>query len=402
VDLTSSQNENTLVTVTNVSQRPQIAHVTIWTDWAYPVLTFDLFLTGYDVQSLSVFDLISQGRILRGNTESGRRSAVDNPQIEAGTCADLPASIPPAILADIKNALTNGRVSACGTKLVGQRQADGRVRGYMTIDVVRDCNPTLPADPKYYSDHILHDNVLTGDYQQVSAVNNFAQGNAMVHIRAIPDGAGHANPATTMARTFYSRYQSGGTADRRQPLPSTFAARWITGGVGDFNTTFKIWREIETGSTTGCDVLGKPGAYQYPYANVYEFVRFDEEENPTTFTPDVIITVPPPTSPRLPAASRVAARDVSQFPPNPGGDIAGWFYMNLDLAYGKPVNEPDPDVASQNWVVVSMGAEGRFSADFDAAALGNGCSPSMPITAEDGSDPAIAPAPNVNPQYPPH
>jgi hypothetical protein len=30
--------------------------------------------------------------------------------------------------------------------------------------------------------------------------------------------------------------------------------------------------------------------------------------------------------------------------------------------------------ASQNWVIVSMFAEGRYSVDFDAAWLGNGCS----------------------------
>jgi hypothetical protein len=29
---------------------------------------------------------------------------------------------------------------------------------------------------------------------------------------------------------------------------------------------------------------------------------------------------------------------------------------------------------SQNWVTVSMFAEGRYSVDFDAASLGNGCS----------------------------
>src|SRR5438876_9158832 len=46
----------TLFTVTNTSRYPQIAHVTLWTDWAFPVLVFDLFLTGYDVQGINLFD----------------------------------------------------------------------------------------------------------------------------------------------------------------------------------------------------------------------------------------------------------------------------------------------------------------------------------------------------------
>ena len=39
----------TLFTITNTSRYPQIAHVTVWTDWSFPVLDFNIFLTGYDV-----------------------------------------------------------------------------------------------------------------------------------------------------------------------------------------------------------------------------------------------------------------------------------------------------------------------------------------------------------------
>src|SRR3989442_414770 len=43
----------TLFTITNTSPYPQIAHVTVWTDWAFPVLGFNIFLTGYDVQGIN-------------------------------------------------------------------------------------------------------------------------------------------------------------------------------------------------------------------------------------------------------------------------------------------------------------------------------------------------------------
>ncbi len=391
--------ENTLFTVTNVSPLPQIAHVTIWTDSAYPILTFDIFLTGYDVQSVSLFDVLALGRFARpsdaSELEPGRRSAGNdaNPIVDATTCSALPAAMSAPVLAEVQRALTTGLIQACGKERIGETHEDAI--GYVTIDVVRDCSTTLPTDPRYYSDHISYDNVLTGDYLQIDPANNFAQGGAMVHVRAIPEG-GRGNEATRLDRTFYSRYQSGRTGDRRQPLPSTFAARWIEGGTGSFNTTLKVWRETATGSKTGCAVGSRPG--EWPLANAAEFVRFDEDENPTTFTYDEIITVPPPTHPRLPAASRISASDRNQFPPNPDGAIAGWFYLNLDL--GTPIDTSDPDVASQNWVVVSMRAEGRFSTDFDALALGNGCSPVVPITGEDGSDPVIGPAENRNPIRP--
>jgi hypothetical protein len=42
---------NTLFTITNTGERAQVARVTLWTDYAYPVLTFDVYLTGYDIPS---------------------------------------------------------------------------------------------------------------------------------------------------------------------------------------------------------------------------------------------------------------------------------------------------------------------------------------------------------------
>src|SRR5947199_7778574 len=56
----------TLFTITNTSRYPQIAHVTIWTDWAFPVLGFNIFLTGYDVQGINLYDTIVRGVIVPG------------------------------------------------------------------------------------------------------------------------------------------------------------------------------------------------------------------------------------------------------------------------------------------------------------------------------------------------
>jgi hypothetical protein len=63
VDLAApGQGETTLFTVTNVSNEEQIAHVTLWTDYAYPVIDFNLYLTGYDTQSINLYDVIALGR----------------------------------------------------------------------------------------------------------------------------------------------------------------------------------------------------------------------------------------------------------------------------------------------------------------------------------------------------
>src|SRR5438034_168794 len=65
VDTAAAQGagSTTLFTITNTSRFPKIAHVTLWTDWSYPVLDFNIFLTGYDVQGINLFDVIVRGVI---------------------------------------------------------------------------------------------------------------------------------------------------------------------------------------------------------------------------------------------------------------------------------------------------------------------------------------------------
>jgi hypothetical protein len=351
------------------------------------------------VQSIDLADVVTRGRIAEPGTSSdsevGGRSAGNdtNPLIDTAACGKLPDRLSPMIVADLLNALTTGRTSGCSnnTTRVGNLHPDGHAIGYATIDVVRNCGPAMPVDAGYFENEILYDNVLIGDYQQLDRANNFAQGNTLVHIRAIPEGGLSGSAQTSFRRTFYSRLLNGGTSDRRQPLPSTFAARWIQGGVGELNTSYKVWREAVTGAAAGCAVTANATMADYP-----DFVRFDEDENPTVFDFYCYIFCFDYDWP-VPSVGRI---DVSnkgeEVPENEDYDLAGWMYLNLDNG------SSSDELASQAWVVVSMAAEGRFSVDFDATSLGNGCSPRALVTDEDGGAPAIGPAPNVNPRAVPN
>src|SRR5229473_4020446 len=46
VDVSGNTGQTTLFTITNVVRYPQIAHVTLWTDYGFPVMTFNEYLTG--------------------------------------------------------------------------------------------------------------------------------------------------------------------------------------------------------------------------------------------------------------------------------------------------------------------------------------------------------------------
>jgi len=409
--------QTTLFTITNTSRQPQIAHVTLWTDWSYPVIDFNIFLTGYDVQAINLYDIIARGLVApdKGTsnaTTPGSRSASNltgNPLFDipgaAVSCSPSAMGggvVPTDLLADVRSGLTTGVYSLCPGNRIGGTHANAI--GYATIDVARTCSVTLPTDPLYFTNEILFENVLIGDYQQINpdpTTGNYAQGNPLVHIKAIPEGGlpGVGAPTTNLPYTFYDRYTPIGDrkADRRVPLPSVFAARYIQGGTSGFATNFKIWREGVTGGAAGC------GDYiDNATLAIVETVRFDERENPTTifvtnpFSPSRTNVVSLPETSATPSTS-------SKFPPLTSGDVAGWMYLNLNNnntsgSYSSPAGFA-PVRASQNWVIVSMFAQGRFSVDYDAAFLANGCTPaalSPTATTPTGANP-IGPGPNVTP-----
>ncbi|HYO75133.1 MAG TPA: hypothetical protein VE010_01620, partial [Thermoanaerobaculia bacterium] len=167
------------------------------------------------------------------------------------------------------------------------------------------------------------------------------------------------------------------TADGRQPLPSTFAVRWINGGAGDFHTSLKIWRNGVTGANAGCSAYARNGEIEFA-----EVVAFDEDENGEGKALSGICSIIPTCPADEPVYLRsmlVSITDDDIFPMPILRDVTrGWIYLNLDDTTSR--FDVDPLGPHQNWIVATMRAEGRFSVDLTAAALGNGCSPIAPAT----------------------
>ncbi|HUP64633.1 MAG TPA: hypothetical protein VM557_05080 [Thermoanaerobaculia bacterium] len=448
---------DTIFSITNVTPQTQIAHVTIWTDWSFPVIDFNLWLTGYDVVAVSLFDVIVNGQIPptgytvspRGNAASGSLSAAtpttaENPNFDipaitdaATGCRSLPGEIPEPLRTAVRTALTAGTYpfptgvgGAICTGRVGGVNANAV--GYVTIDVVNKCSQALPTDPRFYVNDILWDNSLTGDYfvldrRSTTTAGNWAGGNPMVHIRAIPEGGPNANPVlgtpqfgggdravvaatvtTNFPYTFYDRYTREGTtlaagtleaeADRRQPLPALWAARYIedtpTGATG-FQTSMLIWREGQTSGFLGCGSSFVPNS-EIPVARV---VRYDEAENATSFTITGCQFSPcvEPAILRMEETQAVLTSNTSFFPARLGTHVGlgGWMYLELNGANvaENEAGDRDPGNKSQSWVSVNMRAEGRYGTLYDATMLGNGCSPIPPTT-------QIRPAANFVPAVP--
>jgi predicted small secreted protein len=396
VSLGSNNGETTLFTVTNTTNRPQIARVTLWTDYSFPVLDFNIYLTGYDVQSINLYDVIVRGVIAPDSgtgqdiSPEGELSENQNPLIDTANCDQLPGAIPAVYVNRMKRAFTEGVVTQIGP-LAGCNTVGGvhqNAVGYATIDVAATCGFRLPTESAYYQEELLWDNVFTGDFQQVNGSLNYAQGNPLVHIRAVPEGDSAVNRrevpishAVNLPATFYSQFQNGAKFDARQPLPSRFAARWIKGGPSEFQTFYKIWRQSNTTGATACAEYGHNSIL-----DVTEITMFDEEENPTTVSQPICCIN---SHIQLPSTSLTPVSDSSVFPQNSDGAVAGWMYFNLDDATGD-------HQANQAWIVTSMRASGRFSTDTDATALGNGCSPEVGESEAYGTTTEIGPSPNLN------
>ncbi len=412
IDSAAGTGETTLFTITNVSQLPQVAHVTLWTDWSYPVIDFNIYLTGYDVQSINLYDIIVRGELApdagtgSGISPVGALSGTsatleyDNPLLDEADCfSAAPVNLNEGYVTRMQQAFTLGTFPALGNlpacHQIGSTNANAV--GYATIDVANRCSTALPTDEAYFTTEINFDNVFIGDYQQINGDEDFAQGNPMVHLRAIPEGGTANSPVIiNFDRTFYSRYTGGANVDRRQPLPALWAARWIAGGATGFETFYKIWREGLTGATSTCNATSAADPFvANGFLGVAELVRFDEEENPTTLTPAEEVSPPIETDVSMAETGLYNVNDGNTFPANPDDAVSGWMYMNLN----EPAATQFPgDIASQSWVIVSMRAEDRFSVDFDAAWLGNGCTPEEDITSETANP--IGPAANFNPIIP--
>jgi hypothetical protein len=374
VDIDGISGVNASLSVTNTGPRDQIARVTLWTDLAFPVMTFNLYLTGYDVQTIDLHDVFTSGRWpVTGFLTSARGANADaNGALDLTGCGQLGGAIGADFLERLRRAFTNGSVS----DLHGQPGCDevgldhDNAVGYATIDVVRNCNVRNAMDPAYWDD-VAYDNVLIGDYQQDGDAS------PLVHIRAV-DG---------LTRTFYGTYQTAAAParDRRQPLPSRFAARWISGGTDRFQTHYAIWREPTQPRPKSCgnwdnNLNGNP---------VTEIVTFDENENWVGDVPICRVTCLGYEF-ALPPSSVTSVRDASIYPQLSNGASAGWMYINLD-------NGPGERSASQNWVSVTMRAGMHYSAGFHATALGNGCSPDVRASQHTTGTVVVGPSPNSNP-----
>jgi len=404
VDIDDPEGVTTLFSINNASAAAVLAHVTVWSDQSVPVLDFDVYLTGFDVQTINLRDILVGGDLPRtassGQDPNGANinvgispRGIASADINYTSCSALPYAVDGSISASFLNHLQevlqgNPSPTVPAPNCYGSRKQDDILRGYVTVDTVNACNLFFPSDYAQYGPFLTNQNVLWGDYFHVNSRENFAQGETLVHIEACPAerilvtnpiggtaGAVEIIPPGTPCfapgqHTFYGRYNLATADDQREPLPTTMAARYLNGGVFNGGTDFLVWREAnELDSPYSCN---NDGPAWWPL-EATQIVIFDEREQPVTID-------------ECPSGDPTCEQEVSIPDEAQRVDVAvdllapfnfGWVWLNLrhaDTVY--------PDGLAQMWLETVMDAEGRFSVGYDGIQLDNANRPhtvSIPV-----------------------
>ncbi len=383
VDLDDPEGIDTLFSINNASAAATLAHVVLWSDLSVPTFDFNVYLTGYDVQTISLREIFS-GTAPRtassgqdpGDTISPRGILSQDLNFLSCTGQLPPPPIPASFISHLRAAHT-GQFSPFLNGCAGLAYGDGIARGYVTVDTVNNCTLRFPGDAGYFvaggTGDATNQNVLWGDYFMVSRDENSAQGDDLVHIEA---SATNPETSTPGQYTFYGRYVNWTAADNREPLATNFAVRYQNGGSFNGGTDLLVWRDSKVDQNAF-----KCGTLPSWFAMGAEMVvLFDEEENATAFEV-------PPFSPQPPSfdiipfpgeATRVLMTDAEVLQPPyfilPSDADFGWLYTSLNTTvFPAGANPPEDPGAAQGWISVSTRAGGRYSVGHPAIQLDSAC-----------------------------
>jgi hypothetical protein len=376
VDLDNLWGSKTLFSINNASATAVLAHVVIWSDLSVPVLDFNVYLTGYDVQSINLRDIIADGNLPQTASDGQDPTDTISPQgqfsqdINFASCqGNLPIpQLPASFTAHLQAALT-GKFSNLLGGCAGLDHGDNIARGYVTVDAVSNCTLRFPGDLGYFANGGTGDatdqNVLWGDYFYIQELLSYASGNPLVHVEASP-----TDPETSTAGqyTFYGRYVGFTAVDNREPLGTNFATRFLVGGPFTGGTDLVTWRDSKV--RQGAFKCGSLPSW-YPLGQE-AIVIFDEQEHPQV--PQTVPVSPQPPQQGItpfPAETQRVSVGGTAFPVP---YKFGWLFLDLNTTVAPAGSVPPEDpAAAQAWVSTLLQASGRYSVGFDAIQLDSAC-----------------------------
>ena len=372
LNLNPHATDDTVIAINNSEAAPALVQVTFWTNWAQPTITFSLFLTGYDVQTLSLREVFQLGNLpLTADQQSDPTDTVSpagNPAWDGSFpgCENFfPYFVNPLVrgpnLDRLRNGHTGNGIAYLGGKCLGANLGDNIARGYITFDSVSHCGVSFPSDAGYFgpggiaNDH----NTLWGDYVVVKPALGEIEPQPLVHVEA------SASLETATGATFYGSLASAqpGGLDHREPLGSVWGVPTLD--KPGARTELIVWRDptaAPNAAYTGFTCGAGPDWAPLPQNEV---TCFDQQENATE------LCVGSNCFPL--AAQRVKTGAAGLGTPY----NAGWCRLDLDLD-GEGTVTADTDFAgnvAQSFVAAEIRHGGQRSAGLGAVLLRSACQP---------------------------
>ena len=369
VDLNNTSGRTTQFTINNASATAILAHVTVWSDLAVPILAFNVYLTGYDLQTIDMRDILN-GTLPRtasagqdpGDTISPKGN--DSQDINFASCTGIlpPPQLPSIYPTYMQNALTGKFSNFQGGGCFG-RVSPGLARGYVTIDTVNNCTLRFPGQNGYFqyggTGDATNQNVMWGEYIYTNSGSPAQGGNGAPLVAIQADGN---NPTTDTIGdyTFYARIDGFSAKDNREPLATNFVGRYLR------NQTYAVvWRDPKVPQAPfACSSLPP----WYPLGREGLDI-FDEQEHVTVRAGSV--NSPATTGIQFPAATQKVLIGGTAFSVP---YASGMVYLNLNTKVlatasvlapsGQPAFDPKAD---QSWVVMIRELQGGTFGNVGAA-----------------------------------
>ncbi|HET9794016.1 MAG TPA: hypothetical protein VFS34_06100 [Thermoanaerobaculia bacterium] len=347
VDLAHPTGRTTRFWVNNASATAILARVTIWSDLAVPVLAWNMYLTGYDMQQVDMRNILNgvfPATASAGQDPFDQISPKGNfsQDINFSTCnGQLPFTSLPQFYVDYMQQSLTGQFSSFSGGCAG-RVSPGLARGFVTVDVVVTCHLDLPGDPGYFgpsfTGEVSTQDVIWGEYVYIDSDSTGQGGNGAPLVSI---DASDTDPLVNTANnyTFYGRLVGWNATDQREPLATNFVGRYVK------NATYAVvWRDPKVAQHVfPCGTLPD----WYPLGREGLDV-FDTQEHVTARVAS--LESPAGIGLAFPAA---AQKVLVGSAPLPTPYASGFMYFNLNTHVGPAGDVPSSDKdAAQAWVTM--------------------------------------------------
>jgi hypothetical protein len=341
VDLSNANGRSTVVSVTNASATAMLVNTTLWTNAGVAVQNFNIYLTGYDTQSVDLRSVLT-GTLPRTASAGQDPSDTLSPHgpisqdINFASCTGTlpPANLSAATVAELQALLTGRSSTITAGQCAGVTLGDNVARGYITMDAVNQCGTQRPTDSGYFVNGgggiATSQNTLIGDYMLIDrSQNRMTLENAV----AIEAAALHPQTSVPGQYTFYGRNVAWSAADNREPLATSWTVQ------GDNNTSEAIiWRDPKF-QVTSFACAGLPSYAPMGQEGMAFFDMSADYTNPTAMS-------------FAPVATQISPMNAATMG-LPATTKLGWLYMNLNSTVAAAgSNPPEDPAAAQSHVTV--------------------------------------------------